>query len=143
MLSQEPLNADSLLEVIRRRYAWARGWEESFGPTLPTELADLASELRDCGITTVQKLTELVERWYDDELKESQHGYLVGTGKLAAQTPDDRFFGSIDEPDDEDPAWYHRMEHYYMPLAQVRGILKKEFPEFRPWEHDEAEGPSH
>ncbi len=117
-LRDEPLNVDSLQEVIRRRYPWAAGWETQAAEdpgasdTLDQEFEELLAEIHATGITTVRQLMPLIDKWYETEYQESAAKYR----------------SSVEEHDwIVDNPWCHRTRQYFYPIGQIRGMLKKEF----------------
>jgi putative GTP pyrophosphokinase len=129
-LEKEQLNVDSLLEVIRRRYVWASGWEDRRGLHVANLLSDLVSDMRRLGITTVRDVMHLIDKWYESEMKNSQNGYLVAAGLKARKTSEDEAYVPFNFIVGLDPTWFHKTRHYFMPTAQMRGILYREFPDY-------------
>ena len=131
-LRDEPLNIDSLLEVIQRKYPWAHGWQEIHGPELWADVSRLLSDMKELGITTVRQLMSVIDKWYEDEYKHSERAYLISTGKL--QPDERRDWGYLVTGDE---AWHDRTRQYFLPVGQLRGILMREFPRYRRHERGE------
>jgi putative GTP pyrophosphokinase len=128
-LEHEQLNVDSLLEVIRRRYNWAAGWEEYYSHGVAASLSELVSDMRRLGITTVRQLVHMTENWYQPEFEDSMTAYLIASGRMPNRTPEDAQYLPFEQMQ-RDVAWFHKHKHYFMPVAQIRGILYREFPDY-------------
>jgi ppGpp synthetase/RelA/SpoT-type nucleotidyltranferase len=126
-LREEPLNPDSLLEVLRRKFGWADGWEEVAGGETARHLSELLSEINELGLTTVQQILPLIDKWQDDAYRESERAYMLATGELPAATPEDRTY-SFDALTRLD--WHRKTKQYFFPIGHMRLILKREFPNY-------------
>jgi hypothetical protein len=86
-------------------------------------LDDLVDEARRLGIHSVRQLLSVIDKWYEVEFKESQKAYRIATGVIEPQNPAEE--GYTDDMD----SWNLRTKHYFFPIGQLRGILRKEFLE--------------
>jgi putative GTP pyrophosphokinase len=130
-LEHEQLNIDSLLEVIRRRYQWASGWESEGSHQVGATLSDLIRDMRKLGVNTVRQLIHLIDKWYAIEMKESLEGYLIASGAKPRTTVDDEMYAGFEFQSKRDRTWFHKTKHYFTPPAQIRGILYLEFPDYK------------
>jgi ppGpp synthetase/RelA/SpoT-type nucleotidyltranferase len=130
-LEDQPLNVDSLMEAIDRRFAWAEGWREDAGEKLTAYLDDLLGDLFSLGVTTVRQLIGILDKWSGSAYQESHHGYMVATKQAKAEGTRDGRWGFLDET----KTWSHKYKQYLLPIGQVRVALEKEFPEYaRRWD---------
>jgi ppGpp synthetase/RelA/SpoT-type nucleotidyltranferase len=125
-LGGEPLNVDSLLEIIRRKYPWAVGWEQDrSAEDIESELGEVVKEFQDASVKTVKHLIRLIDKWGDDVFKASHHAYKVATMQVPVRTAEDSTY----HLSEEGSAWQHRTQQYFIPAGHLRHTLRKEFPE--------------
>lgn len=126
-LRDEPLNIDSLYEVIRKRYPWAEGWEGKDKENAKVALQQLLREMHELGISKVRELMSLIDKWHNEIKGESERGYLLAIGKMLAETDDDKTFalGGLGDGD-----WHARTGQYFTPVGHLRRTLKSEFPDY-------------
>lgn len=124
-LSGEPLNVDSILEVIRRRFSWAEGWEEGDdAEAIHASLAELVDELQVAGIATVDRLTSILNKWQDEAYRESHRVYQVVSGEIPPRKEDGRYI-----PEGMTGLeWHQRTEQYFTPIGHIRMIVEMELP---------------
>jgi len=118
-LEDEPLNIDSLLEILRRHYSWADGWEAVLGDHLVPRLTELLSELGSAGITTVRQLVQLIQKWSAETIAASREVYQKS---LTAQDPKSPIAHYYD--------WQQKTNQFFTPLGHIRSALEREFPGF-------------
>src|SRR5712692_95222 len=125
-LREETLNIDSLLEVIARKLPWAKGWAESCDGNFGSDLSELLFDMEQLGVTTVQQLLRIIDKWHDEEYEESHEAYLIASGKKKLEAGVRTSFTDIHE----DEIWHHRTEQYFLPIGFLRGVLRREFPHY-------------
>jgi ppGpp synthetase/RelA/SpoT-type nucleotidyltranferase len=124
-LVDEPLNIDSLNEVMRRVYPWAHGWKEDRDQEyLSQNLNFLLKELDSVGIKSAGQLTSVLEKWRDTVSNESKEAF-----KVASKPPVSENTHKYALPTS---AWQVKTGHFYVPLGLVRKSLGHEFPNYRP-----------
>jgi putative GTP pyrophosphokinase len=126
----EPLNIDTLSEIIRRRYGWAEGWEK-IGDNQNKAivyLADLLNDMQMLGVTTVRQLMAIIDKWYDKVFEYSARAQLIASGKVQSKGPEDVGFSHT--PEDGSTEWCNRTGQYFFPIGHLRYILRREFPEY-------------
>jgi ppGpp synthetase/RelA/SpoT-type nucleotidyltranferase len=120
-LDKERLNVDSLLEVIRRRYPWAAGWEQIGEPEeLGRALAYVLEDLNECGIRNVQQLIPIIDKWNKQVEEESKQLYA---GKIVrGKAP--YWWEKLPETYHQ---WARSTRHVFNPLGLIGRCLEKEF----------------
>lgn len=126
-LGGEQLNLESLMEIIRRKFAWATGWEAVHGESLEDDVANLLLEMKDANITTAGQLIELIDKWGKQEYEESAQAFDVAIESFENGSSGGPYVFEFDTDID----WYKENKQYFLPVGQLRGILHKEL-ESRP-----------
>lgn len=129
-LSDEPLNADSLMEVIERKLPWAVGWKEIHKHRLTSDVATLLFHMQELDVTKVQQLVFLIDKWHDAEYEESKKGYLITSGQKEPATEEERTYTAKWE-NDLSRKWHERAKQYFLPIGFIRGVLMYEFPDYK------------
>ncbi len=129
-LSDEPLNADSLMEVIERKLPWAAGWKDLCGQELTSDVADLLFDMQQLDVTKVQQLVVLIDKWQDAEHEESEKGYLIMTGQKKPETEKEEMY-TDEGVNDFSRKWHERTKQYFLPIGFIRGVLMHEFPDYK------------
>jgi hypothetical protein len=124
VLRDESVNVDSIIELIRRKYPWAEGWKTVDGElVVGKNLNELVSECRTLGLTRIDQLDRILDKWEDVARKESTQRYEAEVAGAPVPKQGTREYRSY--------TWSQAKKSYYFPTGFIRVSLQNEFPNTR------------